>query len=90
MSKNFPMVLLGEVLVPVSRPEPVNPNNMYHILGAHWYAKGLYVKDIKSGSGIQADKVYRVERDDFVYMMFLRILFVFLSDNFSSGFLQAA
>jgi len=67
MSKNFPMVLLGEVLVPVSRPEPVNPNNMYHILGAHWYAKGLYVKDIKSGSGIQANKVYRVELNDFVY-----------------------
>jgi len=27
----------------------------------------LYVKDIKSGSEIQADKVYRVERGDFVY-----------------------
>jgi type I restriction enzyme, S subunit len=67
MSKSFPMVPLGEVLVPVSRPEPVNPNKLYHILGAHWYAKGLYVKDIKSGSGIQANKVYRVELNDFVY-----------------------
>ncbi len=60
-------ISLAKVLIPVSRPEPVNSLEIYRILGAHWYAHGLYVKDTKSGSEIQADKVYRVERGDFVY-----------------------
>lgn len=67
MSKNFPMVPLRELLIPVSRPESVAPEKEYRILGAHWYAKGLYIKDIKRGSEIQANKVYRVEKGDFVY-----------------------
>ncbi|HZY30550.1 MAG TPA: restriction endonuclease subunit S, partial [Candidatus Methylomirabilis sp.] len=61
------MVPLGEVLRPVSRPESADPEITYRILGAHWYAKGLYIKHIKRGSEIQANKVYRVEQGDFVY-----------------------
>ncbi len=67
MSRSFPIVTLGEILIPVSRPERVDPGKIYHILGAHWYAQGLYIKDTKLGSEIQADKVYRVEHRDFVY-----------------------
>ena len=67
MTNRFPMVGLGKVLRPVSRPEPVDPAKTYPILGAHWYAQGLYIKDTKPGSEIQADKVYRVEKGDFVY-----------------------
>lgn len=67
MTGGFPIVPLGEVLSPVSRPESVDPGITYRILGAHWYAKGLYIKHIKRGSEIQADKVYRVEHGDFVY-----------------------
>jgi type I restriction enzyme S subunit len=67
MSKPWPMVSLGEVLTPVSRPEAVNLEKTYRILGAHWYAKGLYVKDIKGGSQIQAKNLFRVEHGDFVY-----------------------
>lgn len=67
MSKDYPIVALGEVLTPVSRPKVVDPQATYHILGAHWYAKGLYTKDIKEGSQIQAKFVYRVEQGDFVY-----------------------
>lgn len=58
---------LKELLTPVSRPESVDSVKEYRILGAHWYAKGLYIKDIKLGSEIQANKVYRVENGDFVY-----------------------
>jgi type I restriction enzyme S subunit len=36
-------------------------------LGARWYAKGLYTKDVRTGSEIQAREVYRVEQGDFVY-----------------------
>ena len=65
--KPWPKVRLAEVLTPVSRPEPVDPSKTYSILGAHWYAGGLYIKDVKPGSGIQAKEVYRVTEGDFVY-----------------------
>lgn len=67
MIKDIELVPLQEVLTPVSRPEPVEPQKSYQILGAHWYAEGLYTKDIKDGSQIQAKIVYRVEKGDFVY-----------------------
>jgi type I restriction enzyme S subunit len=67
VTSRYPMVPLREVLSPVSRPERVDPSRTYHILGAHWYAGGLYTKDVKPGSGIQAKEVYRVEEGDFVY-----------------------
>ena len=66
MSK-WPIVPLGELLTPVSRPQNVQPDAAYRILGAHWYAEGLYTKEIKPGSQIQENKVYRVEEGDFVY-----------------------
>jgi type I restriction enzyme S subunit len=67
MIKSWPLVPLGEILTPVSRPEDVDPQVMYRLLGAHWYAEGLYTKEIKPGSQIQAVRVYRVEGGDFVY-----------------------
>ena len=67
MNNPYLMVPLGEILTPASRPEAVNPQRIYRILGAHWYAKGLYIKDIKPGSEIQANKMFRVEKEDFVY-----------------------
>jgi len=62
-----PLISLAEVLKSVSRPERVEPEKTYRILGAHWYAEGLYVKDTLLGSQIRADKVFRVEEGDFVY-----------------------
>jgi type I restriction enzyme S subunit len=67
MSKPWPLVPLGEILTPVTRPEDVGPEVTYRILGAHWYAEGLFTKEAKPGSQIQAAKVYRVEEGDFVY-----------------------
>jgi type I restriction enzyme, S subunit len=67
MNSPWPKVKLGEVLTPVSRPEIVDPSKVYRILGAHWYATGLYTKDVKPGSGVQAKWLYRVEEGDFVY-----------------------
>src|SRR5207245_7256935 len=58
---------LGEILTPVSRREAVDPEGTYCLLGARWYAKGLYVKDTKLGSQIQARDVYKVHKGDFVY-----------------------
>lgn len=67
MSKNFISVFLRDILESVSRSEIVEPQKTYRILGAHWYAKGLYIKDIKDGSLIQAKTVYKVKENDFVY-----------------------
>src|SRR6266851_3395118 len=67
MGNSFQMVPLGELLIPISRPEPTILEKRYSILGAHWYAQGLYIKDVKPGSEIQADRVYRVAEGDFVY-----------------------
>jgi type I restriction enzyme S subunit len=61
------MVPLGEVLDSVSRPEAVSPEKTYDVLGAHWYAAGLYTKETLTGAEIRAPKVYRVEAGDFVY-----------------------
>ena len=67
MSDRKKPVQLGELLTIISRPEAVNPTQTYDILGARWYAKGLYIKEQKKGSQIQADTLYRVEMGDLVY-----------------------
>lgn len=61
------MVALRDLLTPISRPESVNPQSTYRILGAHWYAQGLYIKDVKLGAEIRANKIYRIMKGDFVY-----------------------
>ena len=64
---SWPLVPLADLLRRVRRREIVKPDKTYDILGAHWYAGGLYVKHSKPGSQIRAKYVYRVEHDDFVY-----------------------
>lgn len=66
-ANGWPLVPLRELLTPVSRQVPVQPDNDYELLGAHWYAKGLYMKEKKSGSRIKASTLYRVHEGDFVY-----------------------
>lgn len=61
------MVKLGEVLRPIARAEKVDAAKEYRILGARWYAQGLFVKDVTLGQGVRADKLYRVQEGDFVY-----------------------
>ena len=64
---NYPLIRLKELLEVVSRREAVTPEKEYRILGAHWYAKGLYIKAIEPGTNIQAQHLFRVEEGDFVY-----------------------
>jgi type I restriction enzyme S subunit len=60
-------VPLGKLLTPIKREVSIVPHREYPLLGARWYAKGLYTKEIKTGSRIKASKLYRVETGDFVY-----------------------
>lgn len=63
----WPSAPLNQVLTPVSRPVSVFPGKTYRLLGAHWYAKGLYIKEEKDGSEIRATTLYEVQPGDFVY-----------------------
>jgi len=66
MSK-WPLVRIRDVLTQVWREVAVDASKEYALLGAHWYAKGLYIKDIRHGSEIRANKLYRVQTGDFLY-----------------------
>jgi type I restriction enzyme S subunit len=67
MIGSWPMVQLNELIKPISRPESVDPSKIYNILGAHWYAEGLYTKETKPGREIAASYLYRIKKGDFVY-----------------------
>jgi type I restriction enzyme, S subunit len=60
-------VRLGELLKSVSRPERLEATRIYKLLGARWYAAGMFHKATKPGSAIQASTLYRIEEGDFVY-----------------------
>jgi type I restriction enzyme S subunit len=55
------------MLQSVSRPVRLSPERTYRLVGAHWYAKGLYVKQQKSAGEIQAKTLFQVKEGDFVY-----------------------
>lgn len=63
----WPEVPLGNLLTDASREVRVEPDQAYSLLGARWYARGLYTKDVKLGTQIKASKLYRVHAGDFVY-----------------------
>jgi type I restriction enzyme S subunit len=67
MSKVWTKVRLNELLRQVWRDEKVDPSKTYRLLGARWYAQGLFTKYEKSGQEIRADRLYRVHEGDFVY-----------------------
>ena len=64
---DWKLTRLGDVLRSVSRPVRLSPERTYRLVGAHWYAKGLYVKEQKSGGEIQAKTLFEVKKGDFVY-----------------------
>lgn len=67
MSSQWPTVRLAEVLTQVRRSEAVDASKLYRLVGARWYAQGLFLREEKSGQELRAECVYRVQRGDFVY-----------------------
>lgn len=67
MNKDVNYVPLSKLLKEIKREEIIEGDKTYEVLGARWYAKGLYVKYIKKGSEIKAKKMYLVKKGDFVY-----------------------
>ncbi|HOP48318.1 MAG TPA: restriction endonuclease subunit S [Desulfobacteraceae bacterium] len=67
IDKYWKRARLADLLTQVSRPTQIDPASEYTLLGAHWYAKGLYIKEVKQGAAIKASNLYRVDYGDFVY-----------------------
>src|SRR5690606_2739317 len=51
----------------VKRPEPVDDDKLYRLLGVKWYAQGAFVREEKRGAEIKAGKLFRVESGDLIY-----------------------
>lgn len=66
-NETWEVVEFGDLAKPLERAESVVDDKEYPVLAMSWYAKGLYVKYIKRGADIKANKVFRVEKGDFVY-----------------------
>jgi type I restriction enzyme S subunit len=67
MANGWRTVPFSEVLKVVSRPETLDRDKTYRILGMRWYAQGLFIREDKPGHEIQANELFRVDKDDFVY-----------------------
>jgi type I restriction enzyme S subunit len=67
VSDGWKLTRLGDVLRSVSRPVRLSPESTYRLIGAHWYAKGLYVKEERTGTEIQAKTLFQIKEGDFVY-----------------------
>jgi type I restriction enzyme S subunit len=67
MANGWRTVPFSEVVKVVSRPETLDRDKTYRILGMRWYAQGLFIREDKPGHEIQANELFRVEKDDFVY-----------------------
>jgi type I restriction enzyme S subunit len=83
-------VPFSEVLKVVSRPETLDRDKTYRILGMRWYAQGLFVREDKPGHEIQANELFRVEKDDFVYnrLFAWKGSFGIVDDNTAGGYVS--
>ncbi len=63
----WPMVALGEAMTPVSRPESVQVDKEYRLLGIRLDGNGPFLRETKLGAQIAAPTLWRVEVGDFIY-----------------------
>jgi len=60
-------VLIGELAKQIDRREPVLPDAEYRLLGMHSKIGGPFIRETKKGVEISAQKLNRVQNDDFIY-----------------------
>lgn len=65
--KDWEVVPLSNVIYQQFRPEEIQTNEDYRILGVRWYAAGPFEKAKKKGSAIKAKKLYLARENDFIY-----------------------
>jgi len=67
MTNDWKTTTLSEVLVPVSRPEVIDPTKEYPLLGIRLDGGGPFHRETKLGSGIAARTLFKVRTGDFIY-----------------------
>lgn len=67
MSKAWPNIRLGEILIPVRREEAVDPAREYRLLGVRLDGNGPFLRETVTGSQTAALKLFRVANGDFIY-----------------------
>ncbi|MCY9666477.1 SAM-dependent methyltransferase [Paenibacillus alginolyticus] len=60
------LVPLKELLTPISRPLQIMDAHEYRLIGVRWYGEGSYIKDVKPGSSIKADKLFKAHLGDLI------------------------
>lgn len=67
MSKQWPLVKLGDVLTATSREERVDASKTYRLLGIRLEGEGPFLRETVSGTKTSATKLFRVAEGDFIY-----------------------
>ncbi len=66
MSKVFPLVQLGEVTLPVQRPEPPVPGKVYRQIGVKLWGQGTYEREPIDGGQTRYPMLWRVQAGDII------------------------
>ncbi len=67
MSKQWPLVKLGDVLTATSREETVDASKTYPLLGIRLEGQGPFLRETVTGTQTSANKLFRVAKGDFIY-----------------------
>jgi len=67
MNPFWKLTKLSALLNPVSRQEKNNPTNEYRLLGIRLDGQGPFLREVKIGSQISANSLYKVKEGDFIY-----------------------
>jgi type I restriction enzyme S subunit len=67
MTKPWPTVRLGEVLMPTERCETVDAAKEYRLLGIRLDGRGPFLRETVMGTQTSATKLFRVVKGDFIY-----------------------
>lgn len=67
MSKQWPLVKLGDVLTATSREETVDASKTYRLLGIRLDGQGPFLRETVTGTQTSANKLFRVATGDFIY-----------------------
>ena len=63
----WPQTVLGDLMRPVARPERVEPDREYRLLGVRLDFGGAFLRETKLGSQSAATTLFRVRSGDFIY-----------------------
>jgi type I restriction enzyme S subunit len=67
MSKQWPRLKLGDVLIPAAREETVDASKQYRLLGIRLDGQGPFLRETLMGTQTSAAKLFRVAKGDFIY-----------------------